>query len=316
MRKSGDAEKERIGQTAGSGETAATEKESKTPYFPVDSRFFGTKTGGKSRNDTVLVAEEYPKEEEKTGFGLEDLIRKIRSEEKKRTPALREEKEKKRKPELVLIIDDVSHPGQLKAIRSLPFRITPSIFPPSQISRNSHRLARGLKHYMIHLPLESATPKMNRFAGTLFVRDSAETVRKRVEELRKLFPSGRFVNNHTGSVFTSDYKAMNRLYGDLKENGFVFLDSRTTGKSAVRRVAKRYGDPYCSRDVFLDNIQQRQAILKQLKRAVSIARKRGYAIAIGHPHRATFEALRHAEGILSGVETVYFDDFYREHYGD
>jgi len=264
------------------------------------------------------VGEEYPKEE-KVGFGLEDLIARTKKETKapKENNASRTTLAKVHhgKPQLILIIDDVSNSRQLAAIRRLPYRITPSVFPPSTMNRDTPKMVRGLKHYMIHLPLESGSAKMNRFSQTLFVDDGPRRVEARVEEIRRLFPQAHYVNNHTGSVFTANYGAMYHLYGDLKKEGFVFLDSRTTGHSVVRRVAADYRVPYLSRDIFLDNVQNRGAILRQLKRAVRIAKKRGYAIAIGHPHRATLDALHHAGKILEGVETVYFDEFYRSRYG-
>jgi polysaccharide deacetylase 2 family uncharacterized protein YibQ len=267
----------------------------------------------------VVVAEEYPEEEEeRVGFGLEDLIRKSKRKPEETVaapsvPAARPHTGTK--PQLVIIIDDVSQRRQLETIRKLPYHITPSIFPPSQINVHSNQLVRGLKHYLVHLPLESGSAKMNRFSKTLMVDDGPAVIRKRVEEIRRLFPDARYVNNHTGSVFTSNYGAMYHLFGDLKREGFVFLDSRTTGKSVVKRVAKDYHAPYLARDVFIDNVQSQKAILRQLQKAVRIAQKRGYAIAIGHPHNATFDALRHARGILSKVETVYFDEFYRSRYG-
>jgi len=267
----------------------------------------------------VLVAEEYPEEEIKTGFDPEHLIAKQhngqKTEPKTKMSTSISAKRSEKKPQLVLIIDDVSQARQIKAIRSLPYHITPSIFPPSRINRHSNLLAKGMKHYLIHLPLESGSAAMNRFDKTLFVDDGPAKIRRRVDELRRLFPEAHYVNNHTGSVFTSNYGAMSHLYGDLARKGFVFVDSRTTGKSVVRRVAADYHRPYIARDVFIDNVQKRDAILAQLKRAVGIAKKRGYAIAIGHPHRATFDALRHAGRILSRVETVYFDDFYRKRFG-
>ncbi|WP_456458454.1 divergent polysaccharide deacetylase family protein [Nitratifractor sp.] len=216
---------------------------------------------------------------------------------------------------LVLIIDDVSQKRQLAAIHALPYHITPSIFPPSQMNRYSYRLARGLKHYMIHLPMQSSSAKMNRFTKTMKVTDSNERIAARIQEIRKFFPTAVFVNNHTGSVFTSNYAAMRRAYIELKRNGFIFIDSRTTSHSVVRKITKIYKGPYIARDIFLDNVQKRSAILAQLKKAVRIAKQRGYAIAIGHPHPATLDALKHAKSVLASVQTVYIDEFYRRIYG-
>jgi len=183
------------------------------------------------------------------------------------------------------------------------------------MNANTPKLARGLKHFMVHFPLESGSAKMNRFSNTLFVNDSAQKVRRRVLQIRRLFPRARFINNHTGSVFTSNYRAMYRLYGYLKEQGFIFLDSRTSRHSKVRKIAAQYRMPYLKRDIFLDNVQTPQAILKQLRLAIRIAKRRGYAIAIGHPHPVTFRVLRQAAPLLRGVRVLYLDEFYREHYG-
>lgn len=216
-----------------------------------------------------------------------------------------------KKPKLVIIIDDVAHPSQIDTIRALPWHITPSIFPPSELSKTSHKLASALKHYMVHLPLESGSAAMNRMQGMLFVRDSTAKVQARVDEIRRLFPKAKFINNHTGSVFTASTKAMKQLYGMLRKRDFVFVDSRTSTKSKVRKIARSYSDTYIARDIFIDNVQTRSYVLGQLKKAVRIAKKRGFAIVIGHPHKATMDALRHAGSIFEGIETVYMDELHR-----
>ena len=104
---------------------------------------------------------------------------------------------------------------------------------------------------------------------------------------------------------------MKRLYKALCKEGFIFIDSRTTGKTKVKKIAHEFGDLYVARDIFLDNKQIVKAIHQQLKKAVKIAKKRGYAIAIGHPHRVTMEALAQAGDILKEVELIYIDEIVR-----
>ncbi|MDQ1324879.1 MAG: hypothetical protein QG564_2 [Campylobacterota bacterium] len=217
-----------------------------------------------------------------------------------------------KRAKLVIIIDDVSNAQQLKKIRSLPLKLTPSIFPPSEFSSSSDRLAYGLKHYMVHLPMESGSVQMNKMHKTLKVSDAPQKVRARIKEIRKLFPTARYLNNHTGSVYTSNAKAMEVLYPVLRENGFVFVDSRTSAKTKVRQIAHAYKDLYIYRDTFLDNVQNINAIHKQLKRAVKIAKKNGHAIAIAHPHTLTMQALESAQDILREVEVVYMDELFQE----
>jgi polysaccharide deacetylase 2 family uncharacterized protein YibQ len=77
----------------------------------------------------------------------------------------------------------------------------------------------------------------------------------------------------------------------LKQKRLYFLDSKTTPLSVGYSLAHELGMKSGSRNVFLDNVQEVGAIRVQLLQAAQIARKRGYAIAICHPHKATIEAL-------------------------
>jgi len=213
-------------------------------------------------------------------------------------------------PKLVIIIDDVHTKAQLQAIQSLGMKITPSIFPPYQLAKHSNLLAKNLKHYMIHLPMESGSSQFNKQTKTLMTSFSDERIADRVMEIRQLFPKAKYINNHTGSIFTSNYKAMKKLYIALKLEGFTFVDSFTAASSKVRKITHELGDAYVRRDIFIDNTHTVSYIHKQLKQAVKKAKKNGYAIAIGHPHHITMQALASAKQILKDVELVYIDEIY------
>jgi len=216
-----------------------------------------------------------------------------------------------KKPRLVVIIDDVHTKGQMQAIKNLGMKVTPSIFPPYQLAKHSNLLAKNTKHYMIHLPMESGSVQFNKQTKTLMTSFSNERIADRVMEIRQLFPHAKYVNNHTGSVFTSDYKAMKKLYIALKMEGFVFVDSFTVATSKVKQIAHEMGDAYVRRDIFIDNTHKIAYIHKQLKLAVKKAKKNGYAIAIGHPHKVTMKAIKSAKEILKDVELVYIDAIYK-----
>ncbi|RUM74942.1 MAG: divergent polysaccharide deacetylase family protein [Sulfurovum sp.] len=217
-----------------------------------------------------------------------------------------------KRPKLVIIMDDVHTRKQIEAITHLPFKVTPSIFPPYSLARHSNRLANGLSHYMIHLPMESGSAQFNKQTKTLKTSFSTQKIKDRIKELRSLFPHAVYINNHTGSTFTSHYEAMKNLYDTLKAEGFVFVDSFTAGTSKVKRIAHEEGDAYVRRDIFIDNKQRIGYIHHQLAKAVRIARKKGYAIAIGHPHKTTIAALKSAKPILKDVDVVYIDEIYRK----
>ncbi len=221
-------------------------------------------------------------------------------------PAKIEQKVYHSKPKLAIIIDDVAFGAQVKKLKSLGFAVNPSFFPPTPRHPNTPDLAREFDFYMVHLPLEAvnfSTPEKD----TLTTASSLEEIRERIKNIKEWFPRVKYLNNHTGSAFTSDLVSMRKLMRVLKEEGLFFVDSRTTPNTKVPAVMKEIGNRYIARDIFLDNEPDEGYIKNQLKKAVKIAKKRGYAVAIGHPHPKTIEALRNSKDILKEVELVYIN---------
>jgi hypothetical protein len=100
------------------------------------------------------------------------------------------------------------------------------------------------------------------------------------------------INNHMGSRFTGDAEALQPVMQELHQRGLLFIDSRTVAHSAGAEVAGEYGVPHAARDVFLDDEASASAIAARLAELERVARRNGSAIAIGHPHDQTLEALR------------------------
>jgi len=214
-----------------------------------------------------------------------------------------------KKAKLLIIIDDVSHRYQLNIIKSLPFKVTPSIFPPTKMNMQSYKLARGLKHFMVHLPLESHSKQMNTIYKLIKINYTQKQIDNRVKEIRRLFPNAKYINNHTGSKFSANYKASKKLYKSLLNNGFIFLDSRTSQNTQFPKLAKVYHKRYLKSDLFIDNIINTNTIKQQIKKGIALAKHRGYAVIIGHPHPQTFKALKELSSALKSVNTVYVDEF-------
>jgi len=213
-----------------------------------------------------------------------------------------------KKPKLAIIIDDVSFKHDVKAIKALKIPLTMSFLPPNKRHPNSAKLAAKEPYYMVHLPLEAMNFNAEE-SFTLHVKDSQQRIRGRIEAIKKMFPKVKFVNNHTGSKFTSNELAMNRLMFALRKEKIMFIDSRTTAETKVPRVMKNYGLPYIARDVFLDHVADVKEIKFQIKRAIGIAKTSGSAIAIGHPRPDTLQALRESKDILKEVKLVRIDDY-------
>ena len=78
----------------------------------------------------------------------------------------------------------------------------------------------------------------------------------------------------------------------LKEHGFFILDSMTHPGSILYSEAERAGIPNIKRDIFLDAVQSKENVLRQLRKAENIALVTGSAVAIGHPLPATLAGLK------------------------
>ena len=211
------------------------------------------------------------------------------------------------KPKLAIIIDDVGFSEQVKSIKKLPFKVTPSFFPPNSRYLNTPILAKEFEHYMIHYPMQ-AFDFDKQETNAILISNSKEKLIQKMKKLRENFPKAIFINNHTGSKFTSDFEAMDRLFYAMNLYGFKFLDSRTSIDTKGVQVGKLYNQKVLERNIFLDNESNVKYIQNQLKLAVFYAKKHGFAIAICHPRVKTFEVLMNADDILKDVELVYINE--------
>lgn len=212
----------------------------------------------------------------------------------------------KPKPKLAIVMDDITTKNHLNKIKELEFKVSPALLPPTNRHPNSGKIAKNEEFYMIHFPLQ-AMSFASEETNTLHIDDSYETIEKRVRQLRELYPNAKYTNNHTGSKFTANKDAMEKLFKALKKHDFIFVDSRTTGKSVAKQMTKKFDMPYISRNVFLDNELNFDYIQNQLKKAIKIAKKNGYAIAICHPHSITFKVLKESKILMEDLELIYLD---------
>ncbi len=196
------------------------------------------------------------------------------------------------KPMIAIVVDDLGAdvPGTRRAI-ALPKEVTLAFLPyPERTPDYSHDAFCAGHEVILHMPME---PKGNLDPGpnALKVEQPKEEVRRRLLWGLSRVPEADGVNNHEGSWFTSDHKALIPVMQVLAEKKLFFLDSRTTAQSKGVKLARAAGVPVAGRDVFIDDVIESGAIARQLGQIESIARRKGLAIAIGHPHHQTLAAL-------------------------
>ena len=163
---------------------------------------------------------------------------------------------------------------------------------------------------IIHVPMEPKGPA-SLAPDTLKVSMSNDDIRTMFLNMLAKFKGVhiRGVNNHMGSLFTSDKEKLSFVMKLLKSHGLYFFDSKTTNTSVAQEVASNENVAYIARDVFLDNQNEYNYITYQLQKTEKIASQKGYAVAIGHPKSETYKALNNwVKNLPSDIQIMYLSD--------
>ncbi|MEE9542614.1 MAG: divergent polysaccharide deacetylase family protein [Thermodesulfobacteriota bacterium] len=220
------------------------------------------------------------------------------------------------KYKVAIVIDDMGRDiSKLNKLSELDSAINIAILPylkdSKEIADKTHE--RGW-NVILHLPMEPQNiEKHNPGEGALLMSMTGAEVRSTIRTGLESVPHAIGINNHMGSRFTEDEALMKVVMSAAREEGVFFLDSKTTAKSVGEKVAQEMGVKTASRSVFLDNVQDKEYIRGQIKELISVAKKNGTAIGIGHPYSETISVLIEieAEFAREGVRLVRLDELVR-----
>ncbi len=198
-----------------------------------------------------------------------------------------------RLPKIAIVMDDLGHSkNKVMTLFAMKQPLTFSVLPLQRYSRwtaeEAHR--RGYD-VILHIPME-ASIKMKLGEGGLYLNMSNSEIIEILETNIKSLPFVKGASSHMGSAFTRDKRAMGTVVSVLKDHDLFFLDSVTIADTVGYSMAKTSGIEALRRDVFLDNTDDLKEIAHQWNRLVAIAKKEGYAIALAHPRKNTFDFLR------------------------
>lgn len=218
--------------------------------------------------------------------------------------------EKTHQSRVAIVIDDFGNnmKGTEEMFR-LPVPITAAVMPFMPTTREdaeaAHRLGLDV---IVHMPMEPNQGKSSWLGpGALLSTMSDAEVRDAVEKAIDAVPHAVGMNNHMGSKITADERIMRVVLAVCKEKGLFFLDSRTTYKTVIPKVAKELGIPLLHNDVFLDDVYSPGHISKQISILKQKSKEQADCITIGHvgaPGLLTSSALRQAASAMSGIHFV------------
>jgi len=213
------------------------------------------------------------------------------------------------KPQVAIIMDDLGE--NLSAARkllSIPLEVTFAILPNTGHARETAELSHAQnRETLIHLPMEPINyPKHNPGRNALFTNMDSGQIKEIISGYIAAVPYAIGGNNHMGSRFTENKKAMQSVLQTMRNNHLFFVDSRTSGRSIAYAQAREMGIATATRDRFLDNIRQVDTIRSEIRSLVRLAQKKGQAIGICHPYPETLAALQQEQNYIKtqGVDVV------------
>lgn len=198
------------------------------------------------------------------------------------------------KPMIALVIDDLGLDRKRTAqTLALPGPMTMAFIPYAKSLDKQTTTARNNGHeLLVHLPMEPLNAKIDAGPNHLHTHLAQEDLLDRIHWNLERFDGYVGVNNHMGSRATTDTALMTALMSELRSREMLFLDSRTNAKSVGAKLAAAEGVPFAERNVFLDNVNDKNAVLKQLSILERVSRKTGFSVGIGHPRDGTIAALK------------------------
>jgi hypothetical protein len=122
---------------------------------------------------------------------------------------------------------------------------------------------------------------------------------------------GRLTNytgvvNYLGARFTAETAAFEPIVADVGARGLLYLDDGTSARSKADVLAIKNRAPFAVADQVIDQVQDKNEILKALDGLEATARAKGSAIGVGTAFDTTIEAVREwvKEAQKRGIEIV------------
>ena len=199
------------------------------------------------------------------------------------------------KPKIGVIIDDFGYSMNetINGFISINEVFTAAVIPGRPYSTQvDERLNARKIQTLIHMPMVTVNNTTSEPDYALSDDLSDGEITRRLKKARRDVPKAVGMNNHQGSGGTQSRKVMTGVTDFLAEQNMFFIDSRTIAASIAEAVAKEHYVPTNSRDVFLDEVDDPEAIAGELFRLARLAKEHGEAIGIGHCRPNTLTTMK------------------------
>ncbi|MCK5708723.1 MAG: divergent polysaccharide deacetylase family protein [Candidatus Aureabacteria bacterium] len=212
---------------------------------------------------------------------------------------------------IAIILDDAGNTSKcLHDVMTIKFPVTIAILPSVAYSKFFYDIENPYVKKIIHVPMEAN--KLNPGPETLYTSMTDEEIKQGLETVYEQFPDCRGFNNHMGSVFMKDSRAVKQIFKFADSKKLFFLNSLTVNDDTANILAGEMSIKYMERDVFLDNKSDEDYIKEQFYKCLMLAEKNFSCIIIGHVRPLTIKTLKRIvpEAEKEGYSFVFLEDLY------
>ena len=186
---------------------------------------------------------------------------------------------------MAIVIDDFGNNMKgTDEILKLNIPITVAVMPfLSTTEQDATRAHDAGKEVIIHMPMEPMKGKASWLGpGALRSSMSDKEIVKALEEAIANVPYAIGMNNHMGSKVTKDERIMRIVLETCKKHKLYYLDSKTSYKSVIPKLAQEIGVPYFENRLFLDDEYTTAHVQKQIGLALTLMESEPLSVIIGH----------------------------------
>lgn len=190
---------------------------------------------------------------------------------------------------IAIVVDDFGTIGGelLDGFFALDRAVSFAILPGQNHSSLTMEKAQAQgREALIHVPMEPiGYPGVDPGPEAILVRMTESEIERMLNRFIHQLPYCKGINNHMGSLATSDELTMERVMKVLREKGKYFLDSRTTNVSVAYQTAQKAHIPAFQNKIFLDSPDVSDATFEaKFQQIVNMSQTNPNLIAITHCH--------------------------------
>ncbi len=210
-------------------------------------------------------------------------------------------------PRVAIIIDDLGNsPSVDESIGEISLPLTLAVLPFRPYTSNAvdYFSENNQVELILHMPMEPMEEKDKEEKMLTMDMNESEIMALLNQAFSQMNNSVVGMNNHKGSLFTTNEEKMRIVLNELNQRNLYFVDSYTYVQSVGFSLAKEIGVKTLRRDIFLDGQNNEEYIREKLYETVNFAEENGHAVVIGHARQNTVKVLK--EELTNLVNRVDF----------